>query len=116
MTLKFDVTVRHVFASAPGEAEASVVSLLRLLLQKANNMAATLDDVVQKVTQQGTVIQSAVTLLTELKTKLDEAIASGTMQRVQEISDQLDTQRQQLADAVQANTPQAGGGQQPPQP
>lgn len=98
MTLKLDVTIRHVFEPVPGD-------VLGAILERLVRMAATLDDVVAKVTTQGTVIASAVTLLNELKTKLDAAIASGNMAKVQEIATALDTQRQQLADAVQANTP-----------
>lgn len=95
MTLKLDVTIRHVFEPTPGD-------VLRAILERLVRMAATLDDVVTKVTTQGPVM---VILLNELKTKLDAAIASGNMAKVQEIATALDTQRQQLADAVQANTP-----------
>lgn len=106
MTLKFDVTVRHVIVPTPGgESETAISTLLRLLTEKVNQMAATLDDVKAAVTAQGTVIQSAITLLTDLKTKLDQAIASGDMNKVQEIATALESQRQQLADAVVANTP-----------
>jgi len=79
--------------------------ILFSLMVKVERMAATLDDVVQKVTQQNTVIQSAITLLHELKVKLDGAIASGDMGKVQQIADALDSQDQALATAVTANTP-----------
>lgn len=66
---------------------------------------AVLDDLEAKVAANTTVVGSAVTLLTELKTELDAAIASGDPARLQAISDKLGTDTQSLADAVVANTP-----------
>jgi len=66
---------------------------------------ATLDDVQTEVTAQTTVVASATTLLTGLKTALDAAIASGNPAAVQAIADQLGTNTQALADSVAANTP-----------
>src|SRR5690348_14906416 len=65
----------------------------------------TLDDLVAKVTAENTVIDSAVTLLSTLKTELDAAIASGDPAKIQAVSDLITTGQQKLADAVVANTP-----------
>ena len=65
----------------------------------------TLDDLKAQVTAQTTVISSTVTLLTQLKTLLDAAIASGNMAKIQEISDAIGVNNQALADAIVANTP-----------
>lgn len=67
----------------------------------------TLDDVLGKVSEQATVVGSAVTLLGELKTKLDEAIASNDPAKLQEISDAIGANTDALAAAVTANTPAA---------
>lgn len=69
---------------------------------------ATLDDVVAKVTALGTVEDGVVTLLTDIKAKLDAAIAAGPDPvKLQALSDAIDAQSQKLAAAVTANTPAA---------
>jgi hypothetical protein len=59
----------------------------------------------EDVTAQGTVIESAVTLLTGLKTALDAAIASNDPAQLTALSASIEAQTQALAAAVQANTP-----------
>lgn len=71
------------------------------------NVMAAIDNVEAEVAEQKTVVESVVTLLNQLKTKLDEAIASGDMARVQAIADEIDANNKKLADAVVANTPSA---------
>ena len=66
---------------------------------------ATLDDVVTAVADEGTVVDSVVTLLTDLKAKLDAAIATGDPVKIQAVVDAIAAQKQKLADAVVANTP-----------
>lgn len=68
---------------------------------------ATLDDVVAAVAAEGTVVDSAVTLLTSLKAALDAAIASGDPTKIQAVSDAIGAQTKALSDAVAANTPAA---------
>jgi GH18 family chitinase len=64
---------------------------------------ATLDDVIAKVTNIGTVEDSVIALLQDLKDKLD---AAGTdPAKLQALSDAIDAQTQKLSDAVTANTP-----------
>lgn len=74
----------------------------------------TLDDLVAKVTAENTVIDSAVTLLSTLKTELDAAIASGDPAKIQAVSDLITTGQQKLANAVVANTPVVPAPPPPP--
>jgi len=68
---------------------------------------ATLDDIVQEVTDLKTVDDSVVSLLTSLNEKLAAAIASGDMTKVQAVSDAITAEKTRLAAAVTANTPTA---------
>lgn len=93
------------------EQKVDRIYLLSRILQTTGEiMANELDQLEQRVTAQGTVIDSAVTLLAGLKQALDDAITSGDMARVQAVSDQIEVKTQALAAAVQTNTPAAGGG------
>ena len=78
---------------------------LDTIITKENQQMAAIDDLEREVSEQTTVISSAVTLLQELKRMLDEAIASGSMERVAAVAAQLDSHSQALAEAVAANTP-----------
>ena len=80
--------------------------LLEIHAQGEINMAA-LDSLTAAVAKNDEVINSAVTLLQGLKTKLDDAIASGDPTKIQALSDALGTETTKLADAVAANTPAA---------
>lgn len=66
---------------------------------------AALDDLKANVQKNTDATASAVTLLGNLKTALDAAIASGDMSQVQALSDQIGTNDAALAAAVTANTP-----------
>lgn len=66
-----------------------------------NEQLATLTDRVAAIE---TVGDSAIALLHGLKAQLDEAIASGDMAGVQDLSDRLAAQTQELAEAITANT------------
>jgi hypothetical protein len=82
--------------------------LIKLILSKLETVMALLDDVLAKVTAETTVVDSVVTLLTELKTKLDAAIATGAdPAKLQAISDAIGSNTQKLADGVTTNTPAA---------
>lgn len=83
--------------------EDMIVALTKLEMK----VAGELDDLRREVEEDGTAVASAVTLLEGLKAKLDEAIASGNMQAVKELSDQLSSNTDRLAAAVVANTPAA---------
>lgn len=66
---------------------------------------ATLDDVVTAVAAEDTVIDSVVTLLTDIKAKLDAAGQDPV--KLQALSDDIAAQTKKMADAVVANTPAA---------
>jgi len=67
-------------------------------------MAKSLDDIIDDVTAQTTVVQSVVTLVAGLKTQLDAAIASGNMAKVQQVADGLEANTSALANAVKTGT------------
>lgn len=70
-------------------------------------MAGELDALEAQVAAENTVIDSAITLLSELAQLLHDAIASGDMSRVAAVTAQIEAKKQALADAVVANTPSA---------
>ena len=75
-------------------------------IEKEISMAqATLDDIIQEVTDLKAVDDSVVALLTSLNEKLAAAIASGDMAKVQAVSDAITAEKARLASAVTANTP-----------
>lgn len=65
----------------------------------------TLDELRTKVAEQRTVIASAVTLIQGLHAKLDEAIKSNDPAAIQAVADELKSNTDPLAAAVQENTP-----------
>jgi ATP/maltotriose-dependent transcriptional regulator MalT len=68
-------------------------------------MTAALDNLAAQVAANNDVVQSAVTLLSTLKSELDAALASDDTAALQALSDQLGTETSALASAVAANTP-----------
>jgi hypothetical protein len=87
----------------------SVLTLIGLLtIKKLYTMAGELDNLRAEVAENGSAIDSAITLLNGLKTRLDEAIASGNMAEVQALSNELSNKTDSLAAAVTANTPAEG--------
>lgn len=73
-------------------------------------MSQVLDDLTKNVTAITNAAESAITLLGNIKTKLDEAIAAnnnGDATALQALSDTLGTETQHLTDAITANTPAA---------
>lgn len=98
---RFDFTGFPAFPTDLLTATAAGVALNEL---KGTIMAA-IDDLSREVAENQDATQSAITLLGNLKTKLDEAIASGDMGQVQALSDTLSNQTDSLAAAVAQNTP-----------
>jgi hypothetical protein len=95
-------------ALAVDRVEQKVDAIMRQERRQGRQMGdivATLDDVKAKVEAEGTVVASAVTLLGELKTKLDQAIADDDPAALQALSDALGAQTDALSQAVTANTP-----------
>lgn len=68
---------------------------------------AVLDDLTANVTANTSAVQSAITLLGNLKAQLDAAIASGDPAKLQALSDALGKNDTDLAAAITANTPAA---------
>jgi|GEM_PF-5624033 len=66
-----------------------------------------IDSLTANVAENTTVERSAVVLLGNLKSLLDQAIAGQDWSQVQALSDQLGSNNTELANAVAANTPAA---------
>jgi hypothetical protein len=84
-------------------------AILHRLAQLENTLMSALSNLRDQVARETTVTQSAVTLLQQLKSLLDAAIASGDPTQIQALSDQLGQQADALAAAVTQNTPGTGG-------
>jgi hypothetical protein len=82
-----------------------ILSMLRKDKQREEQLMATLQDVQDSVTANGSVVDSAVALLEGLAQQLADALASNDPNAVQAVVDQINAQKQELADAVAANTP-----------
>lgn len=80
---------------------------LREILRRIKLMAATLDDVVSKITNISNLEDALIASNKLLSDKLDAAIATGDMAKVQAIADALDADAAKLAAATVANTPAA---------
>lgn len=81
---------------------------LNLVLERLEHMSKQLDDLTAAVAAEKSVVGSAVTLLTDLKAKLDAALASLPQDdgaALQALSSDLGEQTSALAAAVAANTP-----------
>lgn len=96
--------------------DEKLFSEIKLINQKLNTMANELDSLELEVKETTDLQQSAITLLNGLKTKLDEAIASGNMTKVVELRDNLDASNAALAAAITANTPAEPTPPTEPQP
>jgi hypothetical protein len=85
----------------------NISTLLSRLTTQVQTIMATIQDLVNQVSETKTVADSAVALITGLKAQLDAAIASNDPAALQALSDSLGAVKQELADAVTANTPAA---------
>ena len=68
-------------------------------------MALDLSALIAAVDAEGVVIQETVTLLTDIKTKLDAALAANDTTGLQAVIDEITAHTQTLKDADAANTP-----------
>jgi hypothetical protein len=96
--------------AAPAWAKPLIDSLTSLTTGQAH-MSQELDDLTAQVTASTTVQESAMTLLTGLKTALDAAIAAGggtPPAALVALSASLSAESAKLAAAITANTPAAG--------
>lgn len=78
---------------------------LSLLKKRIDDVSEQMNTLVERVGEIETVADSAIELITSLKQELDLAIAGGDMGAVQELSDRLGAQTQELAEAISLNTP-----------
>lgn len=85
-----------------------------LIQRSLEAIMSNLDVLRAEVAQNRDVIDSAVQLLQGLKQQLDDAIATGDPAALVELSAELDSQTNRLAQAVQMNTPQPGVPDEPP--
>jgi hypothetical protein len=85
---------------------------LTQLVQQGVKIMAAIDDLESKVAEVKGVEDSVVMLLDTIHKELVDALAAGDMTRVQAVVDQLEMQRQALADAV-ARNPDPGMMPQP---
>lgn len=81
-----------------------------------SEIMSALDDLRAEVAESRTVTESAIQLLQGLKQQLDEAIATGDPGALVELSAELDSQTNRLAEAVTLNTPGTGGDEEPEEP
>lgn len=81
------------------------------LSKTLENMAATLDSILTQVTDESTVDDSIITLLTGIKAQLDAVLAGALTPAQQAKADaifaQVEANIKKVADAVTANTPAA---------
>lgn len=87
-----------------------IETLLHITLNQIRIMADELNTLKTEVAENKEVIGSAILLLKGLKQRLDDAIASGDPAELTALSNALDTQSKDLAQAVVENTP----AEQPP--
>lgn len=80
---------------------------LGVLLLVEVRIMATIADVDAAVSAESDVVNSAVTLLDQLKQMLQDALNSGDPAAVQAVLDKIAASKQNLADAVARNTPAA---------
>lgn len=81
--------------------------ILAALMRMEITIMATLKDIQDAVASETTVVDSVVTLLTQLHDQLAAAIASNDPVALQAVVDSITAQKQRLADAVVQNTPAA---------
>lgn len=76
---------------------------LQRILELGDSLVAHLDALEAAVSANTTVIQSAITLITDIATKLEEA--KNDPVAIQQLVDDLNASKDSLAAAVAANTP-----------
>lgn len=108
--MELQVTVHlhdHRQGSRLGDLEMAIASLIETIHSLKDSVMSALSDLQKEVTETGTVVDSAITLLRGLKEALDAAIASGDPAALAALSAELDTKTNALAAAISANTPAA---------
>lgn len=98
------------------EHGAQLAQMRAEILTKGNEMARTLDEVLDIVRESNTKADSVIALIDGVKAKLDEAlkgerISAASQAKIDAIFDEVAAQRDELVAAVEANT--EGGGAAP---
>lgn len=89
-----------------------VVQLLRSILMKEDTIMAQIDDILADVTDESTVDDSIITLLTSLSAQL--AAAGTDSVKLAQVKTLIDSNKAKIAAAVVANTPSATPPANPP--
>lgn len=97
---------------------------LSVVIRVERTMSQAMDALRASVEAERSVSASAITLLRELHAKLDAALQAEDVEALQKLADDLKTSTQDLAQAVQTNTPadpmappsSGGSGSSGPQP
>ena len=92
--------------------EEEVLVLLNKINHKVNFLMANMQDVINEVQDQDTVIDSVVSLLSNISDQLKNVQASNDPTALQSIIDHIDANTKKLSDAVVANTPAQTSPQQ----
>ena len=82
------------------------------LTRKVRRIMATIDQVLQDVTDESTLEDSIITLLTNIKAQLDAALANTTIPadvqaKIDSVFDGIEKNKTKVAAAITANTPAA---------
>lgn len=88
----------------PNRDSARALSLLTDIREELRTMNAALDTLTAEVTENASVVESAVALLSGLSAALREAIAANDPAALTDLANRLDAQTNELAAAVAANT------------
>ena len=89
-----------------------IIALLGTVLRKERRIMATIDQVLQDVTDEGTLEDSIIALLTSVQTQLAAALANTTIPadvqaKIDSVFTGLEANKAKVAAAVTANTPAA---------
>jgi len=95
-----------------------ILEIQHLIIQKLNDMAATLDQILADTADESTVIDSLATLTAGLKAQLDAVLAGNLtpdqQAKVDAIFSAVDANKAKVAKAVTDNTPAATPPPPPP--
>lgn len=95
----------HIYHHYEQSSGRGIEHKLQALLLRVEAMMATLDDLITKVTNIGTVEDSVIALLNDISARLK---AAGQDQaKLDALASSIDAQTTKLSDAVVANTPAA---------
>ena len=108
--MHMQIDVYHHWGNDAPQWAREMRASLNSILKKDITIMQELDNLTAAVTASTTVQDSAMVLLTGLKTALDAAIAGGNPAALQALSDSLGSESTKMAAAITANTPAASGG------